>query len=478
MQTFNNYIGGEWVPAADVRPNVNPSDTADVIGLFPRSDAATVVSATAAARESARGWAHSSPQLRADILETAASEILGRATELGTLLAREEGKSLREAIGEATRAGQIFRFFSGEALRMGGENVASTRPGVFVDILRQPVGVIGVITPWNFPLAIPAWKIAPALAYGNTVVFKPAELVPGCAHAIVECLAKAGLPAGVLNLVMGQGSVIGDAISSTKDVDAVTFTGSTGVGRQVAQAAAARFAKVQLEMGGKNPLVVLADADLDVAVECAVQGSFYSTGQRCTASSRLIVEESIHDRFVEAVNTRLGKITVDDARSDTTDIGPVVDQRQLDIDLSYIELARKESGVEVHGGELLERATEGFYLQPALITGTRNDQRINREEVFGPVATVIPVSGYDEALAMANDTEFGLTAGICTTSLAHSQHFRANAEAGMVMVNLPTAGVDVHVPFGGSKGSSYGPKEQGTHARHFFTTTKTVYTQP
>jgi acyl-CoA reductase-like NAD-dependent aldehyde dehydrogenase len=478
MNTFANYIDGAWEHEPETQPDINPSDLDDVIGLFPRSSAETTRAAIDAARSAAPGWAQTSPQTRADILRAAARELAARAPELGALLAREEGKSLREAVAEATRAAQLMDFFSGEALRMTGENVASTRPGVFIDILREPVGVVGVITPWNFPLAIPAWKIAPALAYGNTVVFKPADLVPASAHALVECLVNAGLPRGVLNLVIGPGSVVGESIVASTDVDAITFTGSTGIGTGVAERAASRLARVQLEMGGKNPLVVLADADLDVAVECAVQGAFFSTGQRCTASSRLIVERAVEDQFVTAVRARLEGLTVDDARLPTTDIGPVVDEKQLAIDTSYIQQARDHAGSEVYGGDLLTRRTKGHYLQPALVTGVGRDHAVNQDEIFGPVASVISVTDFDEAVAVANDTQFGLVAGICTTSLRHAQHFRTAAKAGMVMVNLPTAGVDVHVPFGGSKGSSYGPKEQGSYAREFFTTTKTVYTNP
>jgi aldehyde dehydrogenase (NAD+) len=337
-----------------------------------------------------------------------------------------------------------------------------------------------MITPWNFPIAIPAWKIAPALAYGNTVVFKPADLVPGCAWALVDILHRAGLPKGVLNLVMGRGSEVGQAILDHRDVTAVTFTGSVATGRKVAAACIASMPmkKVQLEMGGKNPLVVLDDADLKVAVECAVNGAFFSTGQRCTASSRLVVQDGIHDRFVAALVDRLKGLVVDDALKAGTHIGPVVDQGQLDQNLAYIGIAKDEGGTLAWGGELLNRETPGFYLQPALITNTTNAMRISREEVFGPVANVVRVKDYDEALAVANDTEFGLSSGICTSSLKFASHFKRNSEAGMVMVNLPTAGVDYHVPFGGRKGSSYGSREQGAYAREFYTTVKTAYTFP
>jgi aldehyde dehydrogenase (NAD+) len=379
---------------------------------------------------------------------------------------------------EAARAGQIFKFFAGETLRLAGERVPSVRPGVEVEITREPTGVVGLITPWNFPIAIPAWKIAPALAYGNCVVLKPADLVPGCAWAIADILARAGAPAGVFNLVMGRGSVVGEALLEADDVAAISFTGSVATGRHIAAKCAARLARFQLEMGGKNPLIVLDDADLKTAVACAINGAFFSTGQRCTASSRLIVTAGIHDRFVAAVVEGIKALKVDHALKDGTQIGPVVDQSQLEQDLSYLEIGQKEGAKLAWGGERLKRDTEGFYLSPALFTETTNDMRINREEIFGPVASVVRVKDYDEALAVANDTPFGLSAGICTSSLKHASHYKRNAEAGMVMVNLPTAGVDYHVPFGGRKGSSYGPREQGRYAVEFYTQVKTAYTLP
>jgi len=376
------------------------------------------------------------------------------------------------------RAAQIFEFFAGEVVRQAGEKIASVRPGIDVEVTREPIGVIGLITPWNFPIAIPAWKIAPALAYGNCVVIKPAELAPASAHALAEIIAKAGAPAGVFNLVMGKGSVVGEALVNHPDVAAISFTGSVDTGKRIAAGCAARLAKVQLEMGGKNPLVVLDDADLDTAVDCALNGAFFSTGQRCTASSRLVVQQGIHDSFVSALIEKMQALKVDNALLDGTQMGPAVDQNQLDQDLKYIEIARGEGGKLAWGGERLNRATPGFYLQPALFTETDNKMRINREEVFGPVASVVRVKDYDEALAVANDTEFGLSSGICTTSLKHASHFKAHAQAGMVMVNLPTAGVDYHVPFGGRKGSSYGSREQGRYAAEFYTTVKTGYTLP
>lgn len=477
-ELYKNYINGEWVEGNSVTVNINPSDTNDSIGHYTRATKTQTEEAITSAKNAFASWSRTTPQERYEILKKASDEILARKDELGHLLSREEGKTLPEGIGEATRAGQIFAFFAGEALRLNGEMVPSIRPGVGIEITREAVGVIGMITPWNFPIAIPAWKIAPALAYGNTIVFKPADLVPGCGWALVDILARAGLPKGVLNLVMGRGSEVGQTILDHKDVNAITFTGSVGTGRKVAEAAirSMPMKKIQLEMGGKNPLVVLDDADLKIAVESAVNGAFFSTGQRCTASSRLIVSDGIHDAFVAALTERLKGLSVDNALKAGTHIGPVVDQNQLDQDLSYIGIGQKEGAKLVWGGELLNRETPGFYLQPALFTEVSNTMRIAREEIFGPVGVIIRVKDYDEALSVANDTEFGLSAGICTTSLKYASHFKRNSEAGMVMVNLPTAGVDYHVPFGGRKGSSYGSREQGSYAKEFYTTVKTAYT--
>ena len=472
----HNLIDGQWLSGVGARPNINPSDTRDVIAEYAQADAAQTAQAIAAARAAFAGWAGSGPQARADVLERVAAELLARRNELGNLLAREEGKTLPEAIGEVARAGMIFRFFAGEALRQGGEHHESVRPGITVDVTREPVGVVGIITPWNFPIAIPAWKIAPALAWGNCVVFKPAELVPGSAWALAEILHRSGLPPGVFNLVMGPGRQVGQTLLDSPEVDAISFTGSAATGQRVMAAAAPRMARVQLEMGGKNPLVILDDADLDQAVEVAVQGSFFSTGQRCTASSRLIVERGVLPAFVEKIRMRLAGLTVGDARAEGVDIGPVVDAEQLAQDESYIALGQQEGCELAFGGRRLERATPGFYLEPALLLGAASHMRVAREEIFGPVACVIEASDYDHALALANDTAYGLSAGICTRSLRHASHFKRHVQAGMVMVNVATAGVDYHVPFGGRKASSFGPREQGAHAREFFTVVKTAYT--
>ena len=475
MTLHKNLINGEWV-GGEAIPNISPSDTNDVVGEYARATQADALNAIAAAKAAFPSWSRSGIMERHAILRKTSDEILARKEELGRLLAREEGKTLPEAIGETMRAAQIFDFFANEALRLAGEVLPSVRPNIGVEVTREPVGVVGIITPWNFPIAIPAWKIAPALCYGNTVVFKPADLVPGCAHAIVDILHRAGLPKGVLNLVMGKGSVVGQAILDSADVHALTFTGSTGTGQRVAAASIVHNRKFQLEMGGKNPFVILDDADLDVAVDAALNSSFFSTGQRCTASSRLIVQEGIHDRFVDALVARMKTLVIDDALKSGTHIGPVVDDSQLKQDLDYIALGSQEGAKLAFGGEQLERGTPGFYLRPALFTEATNQMRISREEIFGPVASVIRVKNYEEALATANDTAFGLSSGIATTSLKYATHFKRNSDAGMVMVNLPTAGVDFHVPFGGRKGSSYGSREQGRYAAEFYTTVKTAYT--
>ncbi|HEY7750625.1 MAG TPA: aldehyde dehydrogenase family protein [Aestuariivirgaceae bacterium] len=478
MSQHLNYVAGEWIEGKATIHDLNPSDLSDVVGDYSAADETLTIAAVAAAKAAFPQWAATTPQSRAEILDAIGNEILARKEELGRLLSREEGKPLADGIGEAARAGQIFKFHAGEALRVEGTSLPSVRPGVDVMTSREPLGVIGLITPWNFPAAIPAWKMAPALAYGNTVVLKPAELVPATAWAIVDIAARAGLPKGVLNLVMGKGSIIGEALIHNKDVAAVSFTGSTTIGARVAEACVKRGAKFQLEMGGKNPLVVLDDADLGLAVAAAVNGAFYQTGQRCTASSRLIATRKIHDQFVDRMLAAMRELKVDNALVPGTQVGPVVDDRQLAQDMKYIDIGRKEGARLAWGGERLNRATNGYYLQPALFVETTNEMQINREEIFGPIASVIKVADYEEALAVANDTPFGLSSAIFTSSLKHATHFRKNTETGMVMVNLPTAGVDYHVPFGGSKGSSYGPREQGRQAVEFFTSTRTHYVLP
>ena len=476
MALHRNYINGEWLEGKRVRENLNPSDLSDIVGEYAQADKAQTEAAIAAAKAAQPAWAAATPQMRADALEFIGTELLARKDEIGRLLSREEGKPLSNGIAETMRAAQIFKFFAQEALRVEGVAISSIRPGVDVTITREALGVVGLICPWNFPIAIPAWKMAPALAFGNAVVFKPADLVPGSAWALSEIISRSGIPKGVFNLVMGRGSVVGQTMLDSRDVNAISFTGSVETGGKVAMACASRGAKFQLEMGGKNPLVVLDDANLDIAVAAALDGAFYQTGQRCTASSRLIVQSKVHDAFVERMVDGMKKLKVDNALAEGTVIGPVVDEAQMAQDERYIQIARDEGGELAWGGERLNRDTKGFYLSPALFTGTKNGMRINREEVFGPVASVIKVDSYDEALGVANDTAFGLSSGIITTSLKYATDFRKKSAAGMVMVNLATAGVDYHVPFGGRKGSSYGAREQGRHAVDFYTAIKTAYT--
>jgi aldehyde dehydrogenase (NAD+) len=455
--TFSNYIGGEWTRGGETIANVNPSDTSDVIGHYASATPDEALQAVDAAREAFSGWSQSGLEERKAILDAIGDELIARKDELGRLLSREEGKPLAEGIGEVARAGQFFQYFGAEVLRQMGEHAASVRPGVDVDVTREPLGVVGIVTPWNFPTAVAAWNSA---------------------WALTEIISRSGLPAGAFNLVTGPGSTTGDALTRAAGVDAISFTGSVAVGRHIARNAIDNMARVQLEMGSKNALVVLQDADLDLAVQCAINGAFFGTGQKCTASSRLVVEESIHDDFVERMKKAMQKLVVGHALEPETQIGPVVDARQLEQNLSYLQLARDEGAILECGGDTPTLDKEGFYMTPALFTGTTNSMRVNREEIFGPVTCVIKVADYEEALAVSNDTDFGLTAGIMTTSLKHASHFRRHSRSGCVMVNLPTAGTDYHVPFGGRKASSYGPREQGQYAKEFYTVVKTAYSLP
>jgi alpha-ketoglutaric semialdehyde dehydrogenase len=470
-----NFIDGEWLIGAESFANVNPSDTTDLVGRYTRADVAQAKAAVRAADAAQRTWQFSPIQQRFDALDFIGTELLARREELGRLLSREEGKILSEGVGEVVRAGYLFKFFAGEALRPPGELLTSTRPEVMVEITREPVGVVTIITPWNFPLAIPAWKIAPALCYGNAVVFKPAELVPGSAWALSDIVSRSGLPKGVFNLVMGRGSVIGDQLVNSPEVKAISFTGSSSTGRAIAAKAVVRQAKVQVEMGGKNPLVILDDADLPTAVSVAINGAYFSTGQRCTASSRLIVTDGIYNLFVQTLTERLIQLRVGHALAPDTQMGPVVDERQLEVDQQYIKIGISEGATLHFGGRMVKRDTPGFFLEPALFTDTTPAMRINQEEIFGPVASVIRVKDYEQALLVANDIPLGLSSGIVTTSLKYAADFRRRSQAGMVMVNVPTAGVDFHAPFGGRKGSSYGPREQGRYAAEFYTSVKTAY---
>jgi aldehyde dehydrogenase (NAD+) len=471
-----NYVGGAWLAGASAIENVNPSDLSDVVGLYAQADRAQCEAAVAAAREAATVWAGSGLETRYKVLMAIGEELIARAPELGEQLSREEGKPRAEGAGEIYRSGQFFTYYAAEALRQIGDTADSVRPGIEIDVRREPVGVVAVISPWNFPMATAAWKIAPALAFGNAVVWKPANVTPHSAWALAEVISRQqDLPPGAFNLVMGSGGEVGQTLIDSPEIDAITFTGSLGVGRTIAQSAARNLTKFQLEMGSKNALVVMDDGDLDLAAACALNGAFGGTGQKCTASSRLIVHRAVHDAFVEKMTDGMKALKVGHALEDGTQIGPVVDARQLQGNMAYVALAGEEGCTHVWGGEALARETDGYFMSPALFTGSRNDMRVNREEMFAPVACVIEAADYDEALAVANDTEFGLTSGIVTGSLAKASHFRRNVRTGCVMVNLATAGTDYHVPFGGRGNSSFGSREQGRYAVEFYTQVKTAY---
>jgi aldehyde dehydrogenase (NAD+) len=470
-----NFIAGHWVDGVDVIENLNPSELGDIVGHYAQADREQSEQALSAAADAQPRWAGTGLEARYKALMNIGDALLAQSESLGTLLSREEGKPLKEGIGEVYRAGQFFQYYAAEVHRQLGDTADSVRPGVEIDVRREPVGVVVVISPWNFPTACAAWKIAPALAFGNSVIWKPANVVPASAHALTQIIAAQDMPPGTFNLTMGSGSEVGEALINSPLADAITFTGSLGVGRTIARAAAANLTKFQLEMGSKNALVVMDDADIDVAVDCAMNGAFSGTGQKCTASSRLVVHRSIHDSFVERMLERMRAMQVGHALDPDTEMGPVVDARQLEQNQGFLDLGKKEGATLAWGGELLERPTQGHYMAPALFVGSNNDMRVNREEMFAPIACVIKVDSYDEALAVANDTEFGLTGGIVTRSLARATHFRRQLKTGCVMVNLPTAGTDYHVPFGGRGNSSFGSREQGRYAVEFYTQVKTAY---
>jgi len=474
----SSYVNGQFVEIKQGQAlieNINPANTSEVIDVFARADQILTEQAIKAAYEAKKTWAISNPQDRSDLLDKIGTRILNEKQKLGELLAREEGKTLKEAIGEVDKAGRLFKFYAQEALHAIGEKYASVRDGVTVDVIAQPVGVVGVICPWNFPIAIPAWKIAPALCYGNTVVFKPAELVPSSAWALAKIIHEAGVPAGVFNMLIGPGREVGDTILKSSKVNAVTFTGSENIGRQVAKIASERLIPVQLEMGGKNPLIVLDDANIDLAVSLSIHGAFLSTGQRCTATSRVIVTEGIYNRFLQQLVEKTAQLKIGDPLDPDTDIGPVVDAKQLSQDLKYIDIGLQEGAKLVHGIQDQQDSSQGYYFKPVIFTEVTREMKIFQEEIFGPILSVIKVKNYEEAFLVSEDSLFGLSAGICTSSLKYAADFQRRSSAGMVMVNLTTAGVDHHVPFGGNKASSFGPREQGTYAKQFFTKVKTAY---
>lgn len=475
---YDHFINGQWVASDSYTSNTSPSDLSDTIGQYANGSVEQMQAAIKAANSAQGQWSEAGLETRKAVLDFIGNELIERSAEIGRVLAREEGKTLAEGAGEVYRSGQFFQYYAAQTLRMMGELAESVRPGIDVEVRREPVGVVGVITPWNFPVAVAAWKVAPALAYGNCVVLKPAEDTPASAWMLAEIISRSGLPDGVFNMVMGQGSVVGEALSTSRDVQALSFTGSVPIGQRIAQNVVANMGKVQLEMGSKNALLVLNDADLDTAVQCAINGAFFGTGQKCTASSRLIVEEGIYDAFTSELVKAMSGLKVGNPLEEGMQIGSLASQSQFEKVMGYIDEAKEAGANLLAGGNELEVSKKGYYIEPTLFGDTQNDMRINREEVFGPVACLIKARDYEHGLQLVNDTDYGLTAGVITESLGRAAHFKKYAKSGCVMVNLPTAGTDYHVPFGGRKASSYGSREQGKYAEEFYTVVKTSYVKP
>jgi alpha-ketoglutaric semialdehyde dehydrogenase len=479
ISPYRNFIGGEWVTSQSSRTtlNVNPADVRDVIGVVPASTADEAQRAVAAAKAAFPAWRDTPAPVRGRILFNAWTLMEKEKEELARLLTREEGKTFKESLGEVMRTVNILEYIAAEGRRLRGETVPSELPNNFCYTVRQPLGVVACITPWNFPVAIPSWKIAPALVSGNTVVFKPATLTPATATAVVSIFERAGVPRGVLNLVLGSGAVVGSALLEHPDVRAVSFTGSNDVGSDIYGRGAKRMIRVQCEMGGKNPVVVLADADLDLAVESTAQGAFGSTGQRCTATSRVIVEEAIADRFVDALVARAGRVRVGDGLKEGIEMGPAVDEAQLETDLEYIGVGESEGARLLCGGHRPngDAFANGYFVEPTVFDHVTTRMRIAQEEIFGPVVSVIRVKDFDEALEAANSVRYGLSSAIFTSDTARVFRFIDGIEAGIVHVNSGTPGGEAQLPFGGTKATGVGPREQGSAAAEFFTELKAVY---
>ncbi len=479
MHVYRNFIGGEWIASRAPKrvPNINPADTDDVLGEVPLSTAAEAEAAVEAAARAYKAWRRTPAPVRGAIVGRAAQIMAERKEQIARALVREEGKLLSEARGELQRAINIVEFCGAHGRRLTGETVPLELPDNFGYTIRQPLGVVAAITPWNFPVAIPAWKIAPALVAGNTVVFKPATLTPETARLVVECFADAGLPPGVLNLVYGSGGEVGAAIIGHSAVRAVSFTGSNEVGLAVYQQAAARGIRAQCEMGGKNPVVVMEDAELDLAVSGVVAGAFGSTGQRCTATSRVILMHPVADAFLEKLVDAISRIRLGSGMDEATGMGPVVDENQLRTVLGYIEAARAEGAELLYGGARVTDGAlaRGYFVQPTVFDRCRPDMRICCEEVFGPVLAVTRVESFEEALEAANASEYGLTSSIYTRDASRIFRFIDEIETGITHVNSPTLGGEAQMPFGGTKATGIGPREQGTEAFDFYTETKAVY---
>jgi acyl-CoA reductase-like NAD-dependent aldehyde dehydrogenase len=477
-QLCKNYINGQWVESksSKIVDRRNPANTDEVVARIPLSTREEMKDAIAAARAAFPAWRDTPPPNRGKILFKATQLMQEQKNELARLLTREEGKSLKDALGEIQRAINITEFMAGEARRLNGETLTSELPKNFAYTIRQPLGVVGAITPWNFPVAIPVWKIAPALVCGNTVVFKPATLTPLTAMKIVEIYEQAGLPAGVLNLVMGSGRDTGDELVKSPLVRGLSFTGSNEVGCQLYSSGAQGLKKIQCEMGGKNPVVVLADADLQLAMESTLAGAFASTGQRCTATSRVVIEEKIADEFLAALVERARKYVVGDGLEPGVDMGPAVDESQMNTVLHYIDIGKKEAKL-LCGGERLTgpRYDKGWFVSPTIFDHVTVDSALSQDEIFGPVLSVIRVKNFDEALEAANSVRFGLSSSIYSTDSNKIFEFVDKIETGMTHVNSPTVGGEAHVPFGGAKDSSVGPREVGHAAIDFYTDLKIVY---
>lgn len=473
---FANYIYGEWA-GGETFENRNPADTDELVGLLVRGAPRDIQDAAEAAQAALPAWAALPAPTRGNYLYKVADWLEQRLEELAREMTREEGKTLPEARGEVRRSVNIFRYFAGEGARLAGLLAPSERERIHTFALRRPIGVVGLITPWNFPSAIPAWKLAPALVCGNTAVLKPASAAPLGCWRLAEACHAAGIPKGVVNFVAGPGQELGAALLAAAPLKAVSFTGSCPVGQWVHQEASKRRLRVQLEMGGKNPAIVLADCDLAAAVENVVNGAFASTGQKCTATSRAIVEDAIYDRFLEALVERTRKLQVGNPLEPGVDLGPAIDQAQLETDLHYIAVGRREAGPPLVGGNRLTGGAydKGYFIQPTIFAGVTPEMTIAQEEVFGPVLAVMRAGDFEDALRLANATRFGLSASIQTTSLSRVFDYIQRLEAGVLMVNLPSAGIEYQVPFGGAKDSSFGPKEQGPAALEFYSDYRTVY---
>ncbi len=478
-EVYRNYIAGQWVDAKSGKtfPNTNPANTSEIVGVFPASGADDAKAACDAAAKAQPAWSATNAPRRGEYLFKAAELIESRLAQISEEMTREEGKTLPEAKGEIKRAINILRYFGGEGARQFSYQIPSERDNVFCYTMRKPLGVVAMITPWNFPIAIPVWKLAPALVAGNTVVLKPASLAPLSSYRVVEALHEAGIPAGVLNYVTGAGGAVGNTLLEHPAVRAVSFTGSCDVGNALYEKATRRKLRVQMEMGGKNPTVVLKDADLDYAADVLINGAFFSTGQKCTACSRAIIEKSIYEPLLEKLIAKTQKLKVGNGLEPGIDIGPAVDAAQLETDLKYVEIARNEGALLVCGGNRLTggKYDQGYFIEPTLFTGVTPEMRIAQEEVFGPVLGLMVANDFDDAMRLANGVKFGLSASIVSRDLTRVHQFINGIEAGLITVNLPTAGVEYQLPFGGTKQSSFGMREQGPAAIDFYTETRTVY---